>query len=431
VAASVIGVTVRALVVVLVVGVVLAIASWAVASGTAGWRIAQTPSTFGNDGFGVFVSGISCPTTNSCIAAGYGGTSQPLQPSQPHLGLTLQGSRWSLLQTPIPPSTAFAPDVDGVSCSSTRWCVIVGTYVPNSSVTDVPYAEAWNGRTWSLQQLPSPNMYSVGLNSVSCVSSRACVAVGYYDWLDKRLDSFIEAPLAESWNGTDWTSEPLRSPYAKQGGVLWGVSCTSARACTATGAYSRPYGKWDLPLVERWTGRRWSLENTPNPRPDLFNSTLYAVSCTSRTACMAVGLRSIASEENPVTGSVPAPLAERWNGQRWSITPSPKVSNIFLSGVSCVSGSDCLAVGAGAPDGVPLDIGGGDATVAEQWNGTRWAVQHPAQPVRGYESIWLNGVSCPSKLVCFAGGSWIEMNPYEQISHALVDRWSTPGSTRR
>jgi hypothetical protein len=74
-----------------------------------------------------------------------------------------------------------------------------------------------------------------------------------------------------------------------------GVSCVSATACVAVGQKNIKAAD-QLPLAERWNGRRWLIQSTPGaPR-------LIAVSCPSRTACAAIG----------VTDG-----AEAWNGKSW------------------------------------------------------------------------------------------------------------------
>jgi hypothetical protein len=65
------------------------------------------------------------------------------------------------------------------------------------------------------------------------------------------------------------------------------VACTSANACTAVGAYNTSTNV-PLPLAERWNGSSWTVQPTPTP-PNATASVLQAVSCTSATACTAVG----------------------------------------------------------------------------------------------------------------------------------------------
>src|SRR5690348_67038 len=107
-------------------------------------------------------------------------------------------------------------------------------------------------------------------------------------------------------------------------GRLVAVSCPSAHNCIAVGSYNtgrleqpgaEPLGS-TRPLAERWDGRRWALQNVPNPPRSAFTldqSYLNAVDCTSTSSCVAVG-----------AGGRFAPLAERWDGHRWSIQPTPE-----------------------------------------------------------------------------------------------------------
>lgn len=58
-------------------------------------------------------------------------------------------------------------------------------------------------------------------------------------------------------------------------------------------------------LAERWDGTRWRIEPTPHPAGSPTNF-LNGVTCSSRRACTAVG--------SAVAGKIRVPLVERWNG---------------------------------------------------------------------------------------------------------------------
>jgi hypothetical protein len=94
------------------------------------------------------------------------------------------------------------------------------------------------------------------------------------------------APLAEPWNGKTWRVQSISSPRA---GIFNAVSCTSPTACTAAGTRLDTGG---TTLAERWNGKRWRVERTPN-RADFRRSfravALDDVSCTSAKACVASG----------------------------------------------------------------------------------------------------------------------------------------------
>ena len=114
------------------------------------------------------------------------------------------------------------------------------------------------------------------------------------------------------------------------------MSCSSPSACTALGVYE-PSSGFDQTLIETWNGSAWSIVTSPNTSPTQ-NNELSGVSCTSPSACTAVGYYTAANSDQT--------LIESWNGSAWSIVSSPTHSSInLLFGVSCSSSSACTAVG--------------------------------------------------------------------------------------
>ena len=77
----------------------------------------------------------------------------------------------------------------------------------------------------------------------------------------------------------------------------------------------------------------------PSPNAGTSFDALFSVSCVSATECVAVGYTS--------TGSAYETLVMVWDGSVWSIVTSPNVGALgsALSSVSCVSASECVAVG--------------------------------------------------------------------------------------
>src|SRR5439155_615910 len=68
---------------------------------------------------------------------------------------------------------------------------------------------------------------------------------------------------------------------------LVGVSCASRRFCTAVGTFRDSVGQ-EVVLAEHWNGARWSIRSVPNP-PAATSSALEGISCSSTSACIAVG----------------------------------------------------------------------------------------------------------------------------------------------
>src|SRR5207249_3823319 len=68
-------------------------------------------------------------------------------------------------------------------------------------------APAAGAVTWSLQSVPPVLGTNGQFFSISCASSTACTAVGFY------INSVgQQRPLAETWNGTSWTTHNVPMP---------------------------------------------------------------------------------------------------------------------------------------------------------------------------------------------------------------------------
>jgi hypothetical protein len=324
---------------------------------------------------------VSCVTSASCVAVGDYIEGSGYRP----LAEKWDGNSWATQTVPLP-GGAVSASLWGVSCSASNACTGVGYSTVKSQGT---YAVRWNGTSWSVQTTPNPEGAGpgiIGLWSVSCATSTSCMAVGEYT-----NGSGTRMTLAERWDGTSWTITTTPNPAGSQLSSLQGVSCTSASACTAVGFYKDSLGVTKT-LVERWNGTSWSIQESPSP--STTSSSLAGVHCTSSTVCVAVG--------RTVDGAgVPGPLAEHWNGTTWSTKEIPSPSGATSTGlatVSCTSASSCAAVGS------YTNSGGTGVTVAERWNGTSWAVQSTPNP-SGATKSFFTGVSCAEE-PCIGVGQW-------------------------
>lgn len=170
------------------------------------------------------------------------------------------------------------------SCLSTKECTAVGDYYSKSDEKRT-LAEAWNGTTWAIQEVPSPaEARFTELAKVSCTSSTACTAVG--QTLGEAKTS-PWTPLVERWNGTTWALQEAPSPVGAGHTSLQSVSCTATAACAAVGSYVNSSGVI-VTLAESWNGTKWAIQETPNPTGAKM-SELFGISCTSTENCIATG----------------------------------------------------------------------------------------------------------------------------------------------
>ena len=302
--------------------------------------------------------------------------------------------------------------------------------------------------TWSIVTTPntSPSEINV-LNAVTCISVSDCWAVGQGNmgpggpnanahtlaehwngsaWsiistpsagLDLNAVSCVtssdcwavgnatDGMLADHWNGIVWSSVATPSSSA----VIYGASCVSSADCWAVGYGSN--GAAVQTFAEHWNGSAWSIVPTPSTSPSQ-NNELNAVTCISVSDCWAVGQVDSA----PTYGT----LGEHWNGTAWSIVTTPNgvnsASENDLVSVSCFNSSDCWAVGAQSPDGQAF------MNLAEHWNGTAWSVVTTPNPASTQTSS-LEGVSCAASSDCWAVGGSGTYPPFQ----TLTEHWD--GST--
>jgi hypothetical protein len=263
----------------------------------------------------------------------------------------------------------------GTACSSAEECISVGGAQGSGTAA---LAEGWNGKEWKIEETPSPTEAKFSrLFSVSCATSEACTATG--DWSNAKNEFHT---LAERWNGKEWSVQETPNPpevLATDSLDLSGVSCPSTKECVAVGSYIKKAGSREK-LIERWNGKTWAIEEVANP-PEASELDLISVSCSTTEACTAVGY----------TGEEKL-YAERWNGKEWTLEsiPMPVERHVtngeLLSSVSCPSVEACTAVGHYTNSSyveVPL---------VEHWNGKVWATQTAPSPPEAERSIPARGL---------------------------------------
>jgi hypothetical protein len=214
--------------------------------------------------------------------------------------------------------------------------------------------------------------------------------------------------FSERWDGARWHLEAAPMPAGAAGSLFTGVACTSPSACTAVGFGTDSSGNPVSPLAERWNGTRWSIQATPNPSP---GGLLAGVSCTSVTACTAVGNLNGTASAGSTT------LVERWDGTKWAVQPTPKLAageGSFFNAVACTAGA-CTAAGLYLTPAGPL-------TLAERWTGAGWHIQNTPTPSQAYD-IAPPAVACPSASACIAAAGYASNTP----NLTLAEQWNGTG----
>jgi subtilisin family serine protease len=200
---------------------------------------------------------------------------------------------------------------------------------------------------------------------------------------------------------TGWRQEPTPEAGEVGGnGALKDVSCSGPGQCLAVGSYVTSESLEKRAAASLWTGKEWKTVNPPAPSPG-FQPSLNGVSCLSATNCLAVGATTD-------TSAVAHPLAMKWNGSAWTeipVTQPPSGYSYRLNDVSCPAANSCEAVGFFAKT---------DSTeagpLALHWDGSKWTQRTAVNPNTpggepSKEFSLLESVSCATTTFCKAVGN--------------------------
>jgi hypothetical protein len=164
-----------------------------------------------------------------------------------------------------------------------------------------------------------------------------------------------------------------------------------------------------------------------SPSPNVHGNTLNAVAAISPTDAWAVGFQN----ENQLNGS--RTLTEHWDGQKWTVFPSPNPgsppscansnSGNMLNAVAAVASNDVWAVGFKFTCTsllTPLII---------HWDGTKWSVVN-SPPLLNNDNSALNGIFAFSASNIFAVGYHPAANGAVRtlVEHWDGTKWSVVGT---
>jgi hypothetical protein len=212
-------------------------------------------------------------------------------------------------------------------------------------------AAAASGATWTVVPSPNPSAQANYLTSLAPVTPADVWAVGAW-----YRPSATPGTLTEHWDGTRWNRVP--SPNATGGyNELYGAAAISSADVWAVGYHNIALYGSEKTMALHWNGSAWRIVPTRNIGRNA--NEFRAVAAIASNDVWAVGFGRSTSNR------VGVPLAEHWDGTRWSLVPTPKLGRGFgiFNGVVALATNDVWAVGAHA-----------DTTLVEHWDGTAWKV---------------------------------------------------------
>ena len=280
------------------------------------------------------------------------------------------GSGWSDAGAQGQPGYAddFMSGVSAIPGTTSYWAV--GTSYNEPFPTYYAIIDLWTGSCWLLLSNP-PHGW---LNAVSAQSASVAWAVGFNE---PPSGTF---PVALRFNGSSWESSKLPTPAGTDETVLQGVDVVKTRNVWAVGYYASGSNQ-EAPLIEHWTGKKWSIVRTP---------AVGAVSALLGVSHAAGGrtVWAVGGTANSSSGTL-APLIEVWDGSAWTVVPPAASTDSYavLNTVAAIRPDDVWAGGyhivAGSSHTTPL---------LEHWEGKSWKMVRAADPAPNADT-YLGGVA--------------------------------------
>jgi RHS repeat-associated protein len=444
------------------------------------WAVVTSPNVSASEEN--LLNSVSCYSATECWAVGYycPGTqcNGAGSPAAQTLIEAFDGNAWTITASPNT-TTGQWNQLQSVDCFTGVDCVAVGYYCTSNicggSHTQQTLAAQWDGTSWGDQPSPNPDSSVDELDAVTCgggATSSNCLAVGFKASTAQTLseqyggavqtvpnansewgsasatgDSSISGPDAPSnVNGAVNTSSGVLSrsatdasvpgrglgltmsrsfngPQAQTGAAILTepgrLYCVSGSDCWMIGYYCAQVagvgdctgGSYDQTLTEHYDGTSWKTVASPNV--NAADNALTNVTCVSSSDCWAVGWYDNSGTHQTLT--------EHYDGTTWSIVTSANSSSSQVNelfSVNCVTTSDCWAVGRKIPSTVYQ-------TMSEHWNGTAWSMVTTTNQ-NTTQNNYLYGVWCTSTSNCWASGYYYTGTYYQNLVEQYNGTsWST------
>jgi hypothetical protein len=325
--------------------------------------IAFSQQTTPNNGPNNFLMGIAGDAENDIWAVG---TTVPGP-----IGLHFNGTMWKSVPMALPTRA----NINAVSVLKPNDVWAVGYTFSGANMTSV--IQHFNGTKWVV--VPSPHFAGGDeLFAVKAIASNDVFAVG-----EIGSNSQKASPLVEHFDGTTWSVIPGPAVKAGQTLSLHSIAATSHKDLWVTGSGGPVF----FSIVSHFDGQKFT--NVPFP---LSGASLGGIAAIAPNDAWVVGGQA-------ATATTQSTLTAHWNGQRWTVVPSPNATaSDTLGSVSAISSSDVWAVGCGNFCG--FDTGAGSLLV-EHWDGTQWTIN--PTPAIGNGEVASDIVALPSGDVFVAG----------------------------
>jgi hypothetical protein len=250
----------------------------------------------------------------------------------------------------------------------------------------------WNGKRWSVMDVPQPDATWPGLDSVIAIAPDDVYASGFYGTGDGAPDT----RQTLHWDGQAWTFVDDKARSLLQVGD----------ALSPTDAWAGGRPEWfGHETVRHWNGERWSTVRLPKVGD---GSRLNSFSVVGPADAWAVG------EEQTAPGTWRDWILQ-WNGGSWQRSTVTDREAIDVHSVSATGPSDAwISVdGFANPWFLPMGL--------EHWDGTAWrSVETPADHLNQSGILDIAAIS-PSD--AWAVGYWNDYHSGSLEQHPITLHW--------
>jgi len=243
------------------------------------WGVVASPQVFAS------LYGVRAFSSDDAWAVGVGGLGKAFAEHW-------DGTRWSVVDVPAPGGDSSLLAIDGTS-GSDIWAV--GRYTTDQGIKGL--AEHYDGSSWTVVPMDDVSPLLNIMHGVETIAPDDVWAVG-----TQEISFDVNQPLAEHWDGTAWTAEPIDLPPADNTNSFEDVSAYSPTDVWAVGTYGDSF-----PLMEHWDGTNWKRSPAP------VQHIAWGVAAISDTNAWAGG-----SGEFRAT-------SWHWNGHSWPLVGTPRV----------------------------------------------------------------------------------------------------------
>ena len=327
--------------------------------------------------FGVAQAVVACPAAGACVAVGsYTDSSDHRQV----MATEQTGGVWGQAIEIEPPANAASDPqarVRSVACATSSACVAGGNYVNEDGEREAMVVVETSGSWGTASELELPaNARSfpfASIKSVACPAAGPCVAFGeYQDEATGTEEAMVATETGGTWGQASQIALPAHAGSEPRS-TLNSVACIASGPCIAVGKYTDENEDREA-MVATETGGLWGqadeIASPANAATDPkveFSSISHAGSI----ACPALGSCVIAGVYEDSAGATEAMSAEETGGvwdQASEIAPpanaasgNPKADE---ARVACAGAGVCVVIGSYKQEG-----GGTEAMVAEETGG--------------------------------------------------------------